>query len=60
MTRALEMVVNDTNNQTLKKNIPYVNPAASDADLITFARKLEWLTTNTLVTAKKIDTSTLI
>ena len=60
MTRTLEIEKVDVNNQTLKKNIPYANPSASDADLVTFAQKLVGLTTNTLITAKKIDTSTLI
>ena len=60
MNRVLEIELQDTNNETVKKTIPCVNPAAADDDLLDFVEGFVGLTTNTHIRTKKVDTSVLV
>ena len=56
---SLQINMTDTNNNLLKKNIGYVNPNATDAQLYELATKFVNLTTNTFVSVDKIVTTEL-
>lgn len=60
MERVLKITATDTNNDTIVKSIPNVNPSATDDDLLDFTDSYIGLTTNTYVSAEKIDTSVLV
>ena len=60
MNRVLEIELQDTNNETVKKSIPCVNPATADNDLLDFVEMYVGLTTNTHIRTKKVDTSVLV
>ena len=60
MDRVLEIEMQDTNNETVKKSIPCVNPTAADNDLLDFVDLYVGLTTNTHVRTKKIDSAVLV
>ena len=49
----------DSNNNSIKKNIGYVNPNATDAKLYELATKFCSLTTNTFVSVDKIVQSSI-
>lgn len=51
---SLQIIMKDTKNEEIKKNIGYVNPDATDAKLYELATKFSALTTNTFVGVKKI------
>lgn len=50
----LQINMRDTNNNSIKENIGYVNPNATDAQLYELAAKLCNLTTNTFISVDKI------
>ena len=50
----LQINMRDTNNNSIKENIGYVNPNATDAQLYELATKFCALTTNTFVSVDKI------
>ena len=55
----LQINMLDPNNNELKKNIGYVNPSATDAQLYELARKFVNLTDNTFVGVDKIVTTAI-
>lgn len=55
----LQINMTDSRNNTIKENIGYVNPNATDAQLYELAIKLCNLTTNTFVSVDKIVTTEL-
>lgn len=60
MERTIKINMLDTNNETIVKAIPKINPNATDADILDFSEGYTDLTTNTFVKTEKIDTSVLI
>ncbi|MBR6013838.1 MAG: hypothetical protein IK062_08680 [Selenomonadaceae bacterium] len=56
---SLQILMTDTNNNLLKKNIGYVNPNATDEQLYELATKFVNLTTNTFVSVDKIVQSSI-
>ncbi|MBR5914169.1 MAG: hypothetical protein IKZ58_07405 [Selenomonadaceae bacterium] len=50
----LQINMRDANNNSIKENIGYVNPNATDAQLYELANKFCALTTNTFVSVDKI------
>ena len=59
MSVKLQINMLDTNNNSLKENIGYVNPNATDAQLYELATKFCNLTSNTFVSVDKIVTTSL-
>jgi len=59
MSVKLQINMLDTNNNSLKENIGYVNPNATDAQLYELAIKFCDLTSNTFVSVDKIVTTSL-
>ena len=55
MKTTLKLSLTDTNNNSYSKNIPCVNPAASNYVLKTFANALNSLTNDTLTQIDRID-----
>lgn len=55
----VKLVLNckNTNNKDITVNVGYINPNASDVTLKTFGQKLNALTSNTLITTKKVVTT---
>lgn len=51
---SLQILMKDTQNNEIKKNIGYVHPEATDAKLYELATKFTALTTNTFIGVKKI------
>lgn len=51
---SIEITSTDTNAKTVKDTIAYVNPEATNAQLIEFATMLTNLTNNSYVATKKI------
>lgn len=60
MERVLKITATDTDDNTIIKSIPNVNPSATDDDLLDFTDSYIGLTTNTYVSAEKIDTTPLL
>ena len=59
MSVKLQINMLDVNNNEIKKNIGYVNPNATDAQLYELAIKFVQLTTNSFVSVEKIVTTEL-
>ena len=59
MSVKLQINMTDSNGNTLKENIGYVNPSATDAQLYELATKFVSLTTNTFVSVDKIVTTSI-
>lgn len=55
----LQINIRSPNNESLKENIGYVNPNATDAQLYELAVKFCNLTSNTFVSVDKIVTTSL-
>lgn len=55
----LQINMLDANNNEIKKNIGYVNPQATDAQLYELATKFCDLTTNTFISVDKIVTTAI-
>ena len=59
MSVKLQINMIDVNNNSLKENIGYVNPNATDAQLYELATKFCDLTSNTFVSVDKIVTTAI-
>ena len=59
MSVKLQINMLDVNNNEIKKNIGYVNPNATDAQLYELATKFCDLTDNSFVSVEKIVTTSL-
>ena len=59
MKVSMQINMTDANSNLLKKNIGYVNPNATDAQLYELAVKFVQLTTNSFVSVEKIVTTEL-
>ena len=59
MSVKLQINMTDANNNSLKENIGYVNPSATDAQLYELATKFCDLTSNSFVSVDKIVTTSL-
>ena len=59
MSVKLQINMLDTNNNSIKENIGYVNPSATDAQLYELATKLCDLTSNSFVSVDKIVTTAI-
>ena len=59
MSVKLQINMTDANNNSLKENIGYVNPSATDAQLYELATKFCDLTSNTFVSVDKIVTTAI-
>lgn len=51
---SLQITTTDSNDKKVRDNIAYVNPEATNAQLIEFAEMLVAMTTNTYTSATKI------
>ena len=59
MSVKLQINMLSPNNDEIKKNIGYVNPSATDAQLYELATKFCNLTSNSFVSVEKIVTTSL-
>lgn len=59
MSVKLQINMLDSNNNSIKENIGYVNPDATDAQLYELATKFCNLTSNTFISVDKIVTTAL-
>ena len=59
MSVKLQINMLDANNNSIKENIGYVNPNATDAQLYELATKFCNLTSNSFVSVDKIVTTSL-
>ena len=59
MKVSMQINMTDANSNLLKKNIGYVNPNATDAQLYELATKFCDLTSNSFVSVEKIVTTSL-
>ena len=59
MSVKLQINMLSPNNDEIKKNIGYVNPSATDAQLYELATKFCDLTSNSFVSVEKIVTTSL-
>lgn len=59
MSVKLQINMMDSNNNSIKENIGYVNPDATDAQLYELATKFCNLTSNTFISVDKIVTTAL-
>ena len=59
MSVKLQINMTDSNGNTLKENIGYVNPNATDAQLYELATKFVSLTQNSFVSVDKIVTTAI-
>lgn len=51
---SIQIAAKDTDNKTVTDKISYVNPQATDEQLVQFAQQLEALTTNSYAGTTKI------
>lgn len=59
MSVKLQINMKDTSGNTVRENIGYVNPEATDAQLYELAKKFCSLTTNSFVSVDKVVTTAL-